>query len=38
MAGLSDWARTLLEGRHYATLATQDADGSFHQTLCLPVD
>ena len=32
MAGLSDWARTLLEGRHYATLATLDADGSPHQT------
>jgi PPOX class probable F420-dependent enzyme len=32
MAGLSDWARALLEGRHYATLATQDADGSLHQT------
>jgi PPOX class probable F420-dependent enzyme len=32
MAALSDWARTLLEGRHYATLATQDADGSPHQT------
>lgn len=31
MAGLSDWGRTLLEGRHYATLATQDADGSLHQ-------
>ena len=32
MAGLSDWARTLLDGRHYATLATQDADGSLHLT------
>lgn len=32
MAGLSDWARTLLEGRHYATLATEDAGGSLHQT------
>ena len=32
MAGLSDWARTLLEGRHYAVLATQDSDGSLHQT------
>jgi Pyridoxamine 5''-phosphate oxidase. len=31
MAGLSDWGRTLLEGRHDATLATQDADGSLHQ-------
>ena len=28
MAALTDWARTLLEGRHYATLATQNADGS----------
>lgn len=32
MAGPSDWASTLLEGRHYATLATQDADGLLHQT------
>jgi PPOX class probable F420-dependent enzyme len=32
VAALSDWARTLLEGRHYATLATHDADGSLHQT------
>jgi hypothetical protein len=32
MAGLSDWARALLEGRHYATLATEDAGGSLHQT------
>jgi PPOX class probable F420-dependent enzyme len=32
MAALSEWARTLLEGRHYATLATVDADGSLHQT------
>jgi len=32
MAALSDWARALLEGRHYATLATKDADGSLHQT------
>ena len=32
MAGLSDRARRLLEGRHYATLATQDADGSLHLT------
>jgi general stress protein 26 len=31
MAGLSDWGRTLLEGRHYATLATQNADGTLHQ-------
>jgi PPOX class probable F420-dependent enzyme len=32
MAGLTDWARTLLEGRHYATLATQDDDGAPHLT------
>jgi PPOX class probable F420-dependent enzyme len=32
MGGLSDWARTLLKQRRYATLATQDADGSFHLT------
>ena len=32
MAGLSDWARTLLDGRHYATLATQDANGTLHLT------
>lgn len=32
MAGLSDWARALLEGRHYATLATLDDDGSPHLT------
>src|SRR5437660_1194369 len=32
MAALSEWARTLLDGRHYATLATEDADGSLHQT------
>jgi PPOX class probable F420-dependent enzyme len=32
MAGLNDWARALLDGRHYATLATQDADGSLHLT------
>lgn len=32
MAGLSDWATALLDGRHYATLATQDADGSLHLT------
>lgn len=31
MAGLSEWGRKLLEGRHYATLATQDADGTLHQ-------
>jgi hypothetical protein len=32
MAELTEWARTLLEGRHYATLATQDSDGSLHLT------
>ena len=32
MAGLSDWARTLLQQRRYATLATQDDDGSLHLT------
>ena len=32
MAALSDWARTLLDERHYAVLATLDADGSMHQT------
>src|SRR4030095_11024957 len=32
MGGLRDWARTLLKQRRYATLATQDADGSFHLT------
>lgn len=32
MAGLSDWGRKLLDGRHYATLATQDTDGSPHLT------
>lgn len=32
MAGLTDWARTLLEGRHYATLGTQDPDGTVHLT------
>ena len=32
MAGLSDWARALLDGRHYATMATQDADGAIHLT------
>jgi PPOX class probable F420-dependent enzyme len=32
MAELTEWARSLLQGRHYATLATQDADGSLHLT------
>ena len=32
MAGLTEWARTLIEGRHYATLATQDANSSPHVT------
>ena len=32
MAALSDWARALLEGRHYAMLATLEVDGSVHQT------
>jgi PPOX class probable F420-dependent enzyme len=32
MAGLPDWGRKLLEGRHYATLATRDDDGSLHLT------
>jgi F420H(2)-dependent biliverdin reductase len=32
MAALTDWARTLLEGRHYAMLGTQNADGSSHLT------
>ena len=32
MAALSDWARTLLQQRRYATLATQDDDGSLHLT------
>ena len=32
MAELTDWGRKLIEGRHYATLATQDADGSLHLT------
>jgi PPOX class probable F420-dependent enzyme len=32
MAALTDWARALLEGRHYATLATLNADGSSHLT------
>ena len=32
MGNLTDWARALLEGRHYATLATQDDDGSLHLT------
>jgi len=25
MAGLNEWAKTLLEGRHYAMLATRNA-------------
>jgi hypothetical protein len=32
MAGLTDRARALLEGPHYATLATQDADRAIHLT------
>lgn len=32
MAGLPDWGRSLLEGRYYATLATQDSDGTPHLT------
>lgn len=32
MGGLSDAARALFGGRHYATLATQDAGGSLHLT------
>ena len=32
MAGLTDWARALLDGPHYATLATQDGDGAIHLT------
>jgi len=32
MSALADWARTLLDGRHYATLATLNADGSSHLT------
>jgi PPOX class probable F420-dependent enzyme len=32
MAGLSDWARRLLEERHHATLATLDADAAIHLT------
>jgi PPOX class probable F420-dependent enzyme len=32
MAGLNEWAKTLLEGRHYAMLATLDADGGPHLT------
>ena len=32
MAGLPDWGKTLLDGRHYAMLATQDGDGSVHLT------
>jgi PPOX class probable F420-dependent enzyme len=31
MAGLNDWARTLLDGRRHAVLATQNDDGSIHQ-------
>ena len=32
MAELSESARTLLQGRHYAVLATHDADGSIYLT------
>jgi PPOX class probable F420-dependent enzyme len=32
MATLTDEMRAVLEGRHYATLATQDPDGSIHLT------
>jgi PPOX class probable F420-dependent enzyme len=32
MAKLTDFMRELLVGRHYATLATQDLDGSVHLT------
>ena len=32
MSDLTDGARALLDGRHYATLATQNADGSSHLT------
>ena len=32
MAALTDWARALLEGRHYATLATLNTDGTSHLT------
>ena len=32
MSALTDWARMLLDGRHYATLATLNADGSSHLT------
>ena len=32
MAGLNEWARTLLEGRRHAMLATQNDDGTIHQT------
>ncbi len=32
MKELSDWARSLLEGRNYAVLGTQDEDGSIHLT------
>jgi PPOX class probable F420-dependent enzyme len=32
MTTLTDFMRAILEGRHYATLATQDPDGSVHLT------
>jgi PPOX class probable F420-dependent enzyme len=32
MARLSQWARELLESRRHAVLATQNEDGSIHQT------
>ena len=32
MAGLADWAKSLLEGRRHAVLATQDEDGGLHMT------
>ncbi len=32
MKELSDWARTLLAGRHYTVLVTRDVDGSLHLT------
>lgn len=32
MAGLTDWAKRLLEERHHAILATQDEDGLLHLT------
>lgn len=32
MAGLTDWAKNLLEGRRHATLATEDGDGRVHLT------